>query len=87
MKSPESLIYIKYMGIFLVVLYFIIKFAPSLRISLIELLKQIAGYSYTWGRGSSVTRSFEALEILTEKMRATIFEVAWSIYRLLSHIS
>lgn len=55
------------MGEFLVVLYFIIKFAPSLRISLTELLKQIAGYSYTWVRGSSVTRSFEALEILTEK--------------------
>lgn len=75
------------MGVFFVDLFFIINFVTSLRISMTELLKQIAGNSYTWVRGSSETRSFEALEILTEKMGATIFEVAWSIYRLLSHIS
>ena len=55
------------MGIFLWICFFIINFVTSFRISMTELLKQIAGNSYTWVRGSSETRSFEALEILTVK--------------------
>lgn len=55
------------MGVFFVDLFFIINFVTSLRISMTELLKQITGNSYTWVRGSSETRSFEALEILIVK--------------------
>ena len=62
------------MGVFFVDLFFIINFVTSLRISMTELLKQIAEYSFTWVRGSSVTRSLG-------------FEVAWSIYRLLGRLT